>query len=69
MSYLKKTPVDIQQESLKQIVSTLSKEDQEKVEAYTDRFVRMVNKGGLPVKIALTIVGVEMSREPLEVDK
>ncbi len=55
------SPLDVQVESLKRVMDTLSREDQIRVMEYVDRFQRMINKGGKIVELAFTIAGVEMA--------
>ncbi len=57
------SPLDVQVESLKRVMDTLSREDQIRVMEYVDRFQRMINKGGKIVELAFTIVGVEMAHK------
>ncbi len=63
------TPLQIQEYSLKVSISALSREDQDKVQNYVDRFTQMINKGGIPCQIAFTIIGVELSKAALNEQK
>jgi len=60
---MKQTPIQVQEQSLKSIVATHSKEDQERIAEYVDRFERMINKGGQVVEIAFSIVGTELAKK------